>query len=329
MNIRVALLAICVALGACAPLQLPQGPDLGAHSDLTPPAVNDAQGIGVGPIGVFAVGTEDQFAKHDSFKGLDGEERGAPAIDVQRLEKFNGDSDRYVYWLTTHFSFTDLVAGFKASTAPTIAAATPSSASAAVPAVVAAYGLCETEESVRSRTDVPASSKRWFCDGSERRYREHLAQSGLGMDAAERLAWPLLRIDASKTGGLIPRPFDFLHLKLRVGIAWAVVGQAAHVAQTGQLDQQASSDVGFVVSLAGTRAVREKVCQKVNGTLSFSTLQHVLAPQSRLIGDQPAFSVQYPVNGDEALAIAKTAAPATFEMIRQRATSDAGACRGV
>jgi hypothetical protein len=324
MTIRLSLLAICVALGACAPLQLLQGADRGMRPDLTPPAVNDAQGIGVGPIGILAVGTEDQFAKHDSFKGLDSEERGAPAIDVQRLGKFNGDSDRYAYWLATHFSFADLVAGFKASPTPTTA-----SAGAAVPGVVAAYGLCETEASVRSRPDIPASTKRWFCDGSERRYRERLAQSGLGMDAAEKLAWPLLRIDASKTGGVVPRPFDFLHLKLRVGIAWAVVGQAAHVAKTGQLDPQAGSDVGFVVSLAGTRAVREKVCQKVNGTLSFSTLQHVLTPQSRLIGDQPAFSVQYPVNGDEALAIAKTAAPATFEMIRQQATSDVGACRGV
>ncbi|MFL9951106.1 hypothetical protein PQR68_34470 [Paraburkholderia agricolaris] len=327
MNIRLSLLATCLALGACA-LQLPQGPTLATHADLTPPAVNDAQGIGVGPIGVLAIGTEDQFAKRDSFKGLDGEEHDAPAIDVERLEKFNGDSDRYAYWLATHFSFADLVAGFKASPTPTIAAATPASAGAAVPGVVAAYGLCETGVSVRSRPDIPASTKRWICDGSERRYRERLAQGGLGMDAAEKLAWPLLHIDASKTGGLIPRPFDFLHLKLRVGIAWAVVGQAAHVAKTGQLDQQASSDVGFVVSLAGARAVREKVCQKVNGAL-LSTLQHVLGPQSTLIGDQPAFSVQYPVDGDEALAIVKTAAPATYEMLRQRATSDVGACGGV
>jgi hypothetical protein len=163
----------------------------------------------------------------------------AAEIDLDRVLKFNGDSDRYVYWLATSHSFANLIAGMKAAGVEHVQftrAADPSRRFLGGTSPADAFRSCETAAtlSMSDYGDVPYSTRYWYCTKSERAWRQALVDRRAGLDGALLLGWALTDLNGAIRGDdrLIANKVALS--KRRVGLAWLVVVQAAYVARYGE-----------------------------------------------------------------------------------------------
>ena len=77
------------------------------------PAVDDATPIGYNNYMFDGKGLWDYHKSIGSFTGMTEMPASKVTIDMARIAKKNGDSDKYVYWLVTNNRYQDLIAAFK------------------------------------------------------------------------------------------------------------------------------------------------------------------------------------------------------------------------
>lgn len=207
---------------------------------LAAPSVDDQRGIGVDDGAVMGVAISASYAMDKGgFAKLGLPASAAAEIDLDRVLKLNGDSDRYVYWLATSHSFVDLIAGMKAAGVDRVQLtreADPDTRLLVGTSPTVPFRSCVTAASLslKDYSEVPYSTRYWYCTGSERAWRQSLVARRAGLDGALLVGWALTDLDGAVRGDDLLIATKVAFSKRRVGIAWLVVVQAAYAARYGE-----------------------------------------------------------------------------------------------
>lgn len=221
------------------------------------PAVDENQGIGWQRGRIFGVDRSTDFTARGDFAALESKPSGRElSLDLGRLMKLDGDSDKYAYWLATSFSFDELVDAYKRSaenkgsdvTNGDVDQGALNNLEAIRRTAMAPWVSCANELSNRENMNPGFVSQTFACERHELRVRQQLKRDAAnGPKVMATMSYMLITapVGTGNRSPSIPTAYKFTNGKKRIGLAWGTLAQANYVAINGQQ----SDNIGHILRM--------------------------------------------------------------------------------